>query len=464
MGDDGDTVAHRTLADGRYDLVERIGRGGVAEVWRAHDTALGVDRAIKILHGPGQTSPRRIARFRDEARAMAQIGHPNIVAIHDVGETEDGPFVVMELIEGGTLADVYRARGKLHPAAVVDVALDVLAALHAAHAHGIIHRDVKPSNILLGPDAHAHLADFGIALVPRDTARYTRTGTRMGSLSYMPPEQRSDAKHVGPPSDIYALASGMYEVTTGLTPVDLFAADEESPRWDVVPEALRTILFRATRYRAADRYASAAEMAAALTEIRPSLGEAEALAPRREGVLGVEAHAVPPMPDTDPPPYTFEQVRGRGPAVLPVLAIVAVVGLGVGAAFLVEAPGSGGGTPATEARLPPPAAPVAELAGAWSSEVDGDRIDLTLTGPDAALHGQVVRQAGEAGDDGGSWEVVGHHDPSTGVVELRHVDGAEPATEYHLRVEDGALAGVAVGADGGARSRVRFARGAPPSP
>lgn len=267
---DPESDAVPTIAGGRFELTKLLGRGGMAKVWRARDTQLGVDRAIKIIQGRGRARTIRGRRLRNEARAMARLAHPHVVQVHDVVDTDEGPAIVMDLVPGGTLDDRVRARGALPPASCVVWIIQILDALHAAHALGIVHRDVKPSNILVSADGQALLLDFGIALLS-DEDRHTRTGISMGSVAYMAPEQRLDAARVGPAADIYSAGSTLYHLVTGQPSVDLFTADASSERWKAVPEALREPLQRATSLDAANRYPTARGFAHALHEALQAL-------------------------------------------------------------------------------------------------------------------------------------------------------------------------------------------------
>lgn len=282
------TDAQSTLLAGRYRLGERIGKGGAASVYRARDERLGVDCAVKILsaHREGlRASLRR--RLLAEARIMAKLRHPHVLAVTDVGEHGGRDFVVMALADGGSLADVLKSEGPLAPARAVEVGLQLLSALEAAHGAGVVHRDVKPQNLLLTADGRVQLADFGIALIQdAESQRRTRTGVAMGSMAFMAPEQRMDAARVTVAADVYAVGSTLYTLLTNRSPMDLFVADEGSARWEAVPSALLPILFQATRYDAEARFASAAEMAIALQGVGRELetGRVGVIAPGSAGL------------------------------------------------------------------------------------------------------------------------------------------------------------------------------------
>lgn len=262
----------RPFAGGRYTLLEAIGHGGMATVWRARDNRLRVDRAVKVLLKHPTGAKTRARRLDAEARAMARLNHRHIVKVHDIGESEDGPFVVMDYLSGGTLDDRLRADGSVPARHAARWMMQILTALEAAHDAGIVHRDVKPSNVLIDEQGDAQLADFGIALLA-DDERHTRTNISMGSVAFMAPEQRIDARSVGPEADVYAAAATLYNLVSGSTPVDLFTAEEESPRWMDVPLPLVPILHRATRHDRLKRYPTANALREAIAEVEPQLTE-----------------------------------------------------------------------------------------------------------------------------------------------------------------------------------------------
>ncbi len=195
---------------GRYRLEVLIGRGGTAEVWRAVDTALGRTVALKLVTVAHDASSTRAA---DEARTLAQLSHPSLVQVYDAGTDEQGrPWVVMELVDGETLADGIR-RGPVEPKRVAEVGLAVAEALDHVHARGLVHRDVKPANVLIGGGGRVRLTDFGIARLV-DAAKVTSTGMMVGTASYLAPEQVA-GEPVGSPADVYSLGLALLEALTG---------------------------------------------------------------------------------------------------------------------------------------------------------------------------------------------------------------------------------------------------------
>ena len=205
-----------TTLGGRYRLVELLGQGGMATIYRARDAQLDRDVAVKLLRPEFGQDPDFLARFRDEAKAAASLSHPNIVAVFDFGEEESGPYIVMELVEGEDLGSILRGNGPLAPRQAARVSAETAKALQAAHIRGIVHRDVKPSNILVGRDGRIKVADFGIARALNE-AQITLPGTTMGSVHYFSPEQaRGEPATVA--SDIYALGIVLFETLTGQRP------------------------------------------------------------------------------------------------------------------------------------------------------------------------------------------------------------------------------------------------------
>ncbi len=208
------------LLAGRYRLADAIGSGGMGRVWRAHDEVLHRAVAIKELtaaHFVSESDQERLlARTRAEARAAARINHSAVVTVHDVLDHDARPWIVMELVEGHSLADAVKERGRVEPREAARIGLWVLRALRAAHSAGVLHRDVKPGNVLLGDDGRVLLTDFGIAQIEGDTT-ITRTGEVVGSVDYLAPE-RIRGHDPGPASDLWALGATLYTAVEGRSP------------------------------------------------------------------------------------------------------------------------------------------------------------------------------------------------------------------------------------------------------
>ncbi len=210
---------------GKYEILSLLGEGGMGTVWRARSIALDADVAIKVLHCDPADS-QAAQRLLREARATARVGHPSIVRAFDFGETEaNEPFLVMELLEGTSLADWLDRRGRMSPIQAVQMLLPIAAGLAAVHARGIVHRDIKPENIIIVPDGAStflpKIVDFGIAkLSRRNNQVITQAGMVLGSLEYMSPEQAEGKQEVGEQTDVWALCVVLYELITGHRPFE----------------------------------------------------------------------------------------------------------------------------------------------------------------------------------------------------------------------------------------------------
>ena len=263
----------RTIA-GRYDLIERIGSGGMAVVWRARDTTLDRDVAVKLLHAHLADDAAVAERFRRESLFAARLAHPNVVTVYDSGTDDGTPYIVMELVAGRTLAEVLRTDGPLPVARAVRIARGAAGALAHAHEQGLVHRDVKPGNILLTEDGEVHVSDFGISKSLEETA-LTQIGSVMGTAAYISPEQAA-GREATPVSDVYALGCVLYECLAGTPPfrgdspaaVAVQHANAPPPpvttRRPDVPRALEAALVRALAKDPSQRFGTAAEFADAL--------------------------------------------------------------------------------------------------------------------------------------------------------------------------------------------------------
>jgi serine/threonine protein kinase len=216
------TTDDQRILSGRYRLVRSIGQGGMGTVWEAHDDVLHRQVAVKEVRFPPELGSEEVADLRErtmrEARATARLSHPNVVRTYDVVEEDDRPWIVMELLSTRSLAELMRDAGPLSPHRVAEIGLGVLGALEAAHAQGVVHRDVKPSNVLITDDGRPVLTDFGIATTAGDPA-LTSTGVVLGSPAYMPPE-RARGRAFGAESDLWSLGATLFAAAEGRPPFD----------------------------------------------------------------------------------------------------------------------------------------------------------------------------------------------------------------------------------------------------
>ncbi|MSP54446.1 MAG: serine/threonine protein kinase, partial [Myxococcales bacterium] len=261
-----------SIANGRYEVRGLLGQGGMAAVYLVYDRRLRVECAVKVLAPEFSAKADLRRRFETEASTMARLRHPNIASVFDIGDDNGAPYLVMELISGGSLNDYVEANGPLPPRLAVDVCVSVLTALHVAHESGVIHRDIKPHNVLLARDGTAKVTDFGIARVQSDDSpSMTRTGSIMGTWAYMAPEQRAGSRGLDGRADIYSTGAMLMDLLTGEAPADIFMCEMHTQMLDAVVKPLQPIIQRAVRYLPAERYASATEMISALQQVLPEL-------------------------------------------------------------------------------------------------------------------------------------------------------------------------------------------------
>jgi hypothetical protein len=336
----------------RYQLDHLIGRGGMAAVWSATDTVLGRPVAIKRLH-PGMLADEEHAeRFRREALLVARLSHPNLVRLLDRGEDPEGPYLVMELVEGENLKSRIRREGALEPDEAARICARVGEALAYAHAQGVVHRDIKAQNVLLTRDGQVKLADFGIArlIEGEDGEGLTKTDMLLGSADYLSPEQ-ADGRPVDARADVYSLGILLYECLTGTLPfkgegfvaVAMKHCSEPLPDPRLarreVPDHLAAVTMHAAAKEPADRFPDAASMVAALEG--------------REG--GTAVFAMPPLPAAVPAGDegdTARRPRRRGRRILATtLTLLALAAAGV-AAFAVFDPLGGDEAPAAPTAVP----------------------------------------------------------------------------------------------------------------
>ena len=349
--------------DGRYKVVRKLGTGGMANVYLAEDQELGRSVAIKMLDDRHSQDEQFVERFRREAKNAAGLSHPNIVSIYDRGEASGTYYIAMEYLEGRTLKELLVARGPTLVPVAIDYARQILGGVGFAHRHGIVHRDIKPHNVVVAPDGRLKVTDFGIAR--SGTSQMTETGSIIGTAQYLSPEQAKGAE-VSAASDIYSVGIVLYEMLTGSvpftgeTPLEIamkhLSAIPEPPseKRPEVPHELDSIVLRALAKDPADRYQSAEEMDADLARaargqaVAPETEEAATQVLRGAGATAIASapteitqRPVTIVPPTGPPPYTpptgyyeyDEPIRGR--SVWPWLLAAALVAAAIVAGWYV---------------------------------------------------------------------------------------------------------------------------------
>ena len=265
------------LLDGRYRVEAPIARGGMSTVYRGSDVRLDRPVALKVMDSRYAGDQQFLVRFRREARAIARLRDPGLVAIYDQSDDSTHPFLVMELVEGGTLRELLQERGPMPPHAMAAVLRPVLSGLAVAHRAGLVHRDIKPENVLISDDGEVKLVDFGLVRAVAE-AGITSTSVILGTAAYLSPEQVTGAP-IGPPSDVYAAGVLAFELLTGTTPFGgdsgLAVAQQRldndvpppSSLVEGIPDQLDRFVARATARDPLARYPDAGEMAADLDAI-----------------------------------------------------------------------------------------------------------------------------------------------------------------------------------------------------
>ncbi|MBB4935555.1 serine/threonine-protein kinase [Lipingzhangella halophila] len=284
--DTGAPGPHQDLAglllSDRYRLDEQIGSGGMGTVWRATDTLLNRPVAVKLLHPAQMAQPTSRERFRTEGRITAGLSHPGIAQVFDYGEQDDNAYLIMELVPGEPLSSILRRKGALEPGATLDIIVQAAQALGAAHARGVVHRDMKPGNLLVTENGDVKLTDFGIAR-GNESVTLTQTGMVMGTAQYISPEQASGGS-ASYASDIYALGVVAYECLAGRppftadTPLALALAhtrEPPPPLPEEVPPQLRAFVERLLEKSPEQRASSAGEVAQTAQQLRGGIGNTD---------------------------------------------------------------------------------------------------------------------------------------------------------------------------------------------
>jgi len=372
-----------TSLNGRYRLEARIGSGGMSTVYRALDSTLERQVAVKLMNREVASDSDLLERFRREARAVAQLSHAHIVGVIDAGEDDGRPYIVLEYVEGETLKDRIRRLGRLPVTEAVAYAIEIARALGAAHARHIVHRDVKPQNVLIDEEGAAKVTDFGIARTLEEDG-LTADGRVLGTTDYVSPEQAL-GQHVNGQSDLYSLGVVLYEMLTGEVPfkgdnqvaVAMKHVREELPdvqaKRPEVSAALASIVDTATAKHQDDRYADDAELIADLEDV---LAIETARSGSATGEVTTVLRTLPSRAQRRVP------YRLRHPAVLVLVVVLVLAVIGGGAVFLAGRAHHGTGK---LPQAPPPATPAqVELCGTCAHDYNPD----ALSGPKNQHPGQ----------------------------------------------------------------------------
>ncbi len=413
---------------GRYELTAQIARGGMSDVFEARDRLLDRKVAVKILHDRYAETDTFVARFRKEARAVANLSHPNIVSVYDWGEEDGTYFMVMELVKGRSLRDIIQAEGRLLPRRATEIAAEIAKALDAAHRSGVIHRDIKPGNVLLTTDGSVKVTDFGVARARNATEGLTKVGSVIGTATYFSPEQAS-----GDPaderSDIYSLGVVLYEMLVGRPPFrgeSAVSVAYQHVTAEVVPPSrlntdvsleLENVVMRALEKDPDRRYETAADIhhdLLVLLQGRPSpAGPAPVSSPSR----ATPAPELPPPPPRAEEDYRRLHGQSRQPSQLPFIltAVLLAAGVVLGAYLLLN---SLSNDPAPSTTLPVVTIAVPDVTG-----LSGDEALVVLQ--EAGFLVTQSREPSEAPE-----ESVIRTEPAAGTV-------AEEESPLNMVVSDG---------------------------
>jgi serine/threonine-protein kinase len=407
------------IFDNRYEIKKRLGSGGMADVYLAHDTHLNREVAIKILYKRYSSDEEFVARFRQEAQSAAGLNHPNIVSIYDRGESDGSYYIAMEYLKGKSLKELITEQGMLPPAQALDISEQILQALQFAHEHDVVHRDIKPANIVINGSGQVKVTDFGIARAGT-AAKMTETGSIIGTAQYLSPEQ-ARGKAVGQSSDLYSTGVVLYEMLTGRVPFEgenpvaialKHLSDVPVPPQALVPELpdnLNNVVLTSLAKDPAQRYHSAQEFLADLERCRQNLAvaavptgdDATQVIPAA-AVAPLAATAAAPLSDSDSASGQPQKKSRAGKIALIILLIAAAIAAAAAVVYFLTVQG--------QAVEVPNVTGLTQQAAEDTLQADGFKVTVEAEEySETVPQGSVIRQNPEAGEtlkEGGTVRLV----------------------------------------------------------